>query len=172
MRRALAFLATPAPWPAPDATLPARGDRPLGVTILAVLNALGGIAMVLGGIVFALVGGIGASFAPVFGALGALFAAFLGLMMLLFGVVFLVVAYGFWQGQAWAWTLSLVLILLGILGGVLNLLQGEASGIMTLLIDGFLLWYIARPGVQRWFGKEGAWPAPQLNGMLGSAGTR
>ncbi|HEV8360237.1 MAG TPA: hypothetical protein VGR28_07280 [Candidatus Thermoplasmatota archaeon] len=158
----------PAPMPAPAPDM-GRGQRPLGVTILSVLDFLGGIALFLGGLTMIALGSA-ASFLPLgfFGALGGMFVAFMGVFMIVFALVFLVMGWGLWTGQGWAWTLGIILALLGVLMGIVSL----PTGIVTIAIEVFLIWYFTREGVQRWFGKVGAWPAPQVNSMLGSSAAK
>jgi len=159
----------PPPMAMPSATPVGRGERPLGVTILAVLEGLAGLAAVLVGIGIA----VGGSFLGRYlfdggplGALASVLGAVIGGFVLIVGLIILFLAWGFWTGAPWAWTVGVVLTMLGIVFGLLQLLFLQLSAIVGLLIDFFLIWYYTRDGVQRWFGKQGAWPAAQVNGML------
>lgn len=159
------------PMTMPAAAHPSRGERPTGVTILAVLQllfgafaVLAGLGAFVGGAVFA---GLFSAF-PLVGLLGGAAIAMIGMLMLVFGLVVLAVGYGFWTGQPWAWTVGMVLTLLGIITSVLSL----PGGIVGLALDVFLIWYYTREGVQRWFGKVGAWPAQQVNNLLGAGAAR
>jgi hypothetical protein len=150
-----------------------RGERPLGVTILSLLALLFGAVMVVGGLAAIALGGVFAtlfSFVPFVGLLGSLAFVFIGVVILLFGVLAIGMGWGFWQGQAWAWTIALVLSLLGVLMAVVSLARGDAGSLVTILIDVALVWYYTREGVQRWFGNVGAWPAPQVDSLLNRAG--
>ncbi len=84
-------------------------QRPTGITVLAVLAAIGGVFGILGGL--ALIG-VGTFVASSTG-LGGL-AAILGLIALAYGVLSLVLAYGFWTLQPWAWTLGVGLEVAGV----------------------------------------------------------
>ena len=76
----------------PGAGYGAGGERPLGVTILAILQMLGGIIALIGGI-----GGIALMyFLPLLGILGA--------VLLIVGLIELFVGYGLWGMKSWAWT--------------------------------------------------------------------
>jgi uncharacterized membrane protein YphA (DoxX/SURF4 family) len=61
-----------------------RINRPLGVTIIAVLTAIGGIIFLASGAVLLLIG--------------------IGIIFLALGIAYLVMAYGLWNGKPWAWT--------------------------------------------------------------------
>lgn len=156
--------------PTPDATLDAAPpaapltpvrERPLGVTILAILGGLGGIALVLGGLAMLVASPFAATFAP-FPLFAGVALAVAGIFVLAFGAACVVAAAGMWRGAPWAWTLTLILVLLGVIGNLFAL----PEGIVGLAVDLFLLWYITREGVERWFSKVGAWPTRQVDGVL------
>lgn len=149
------------PAPPPEAPLIPARERPLGVTILALLGALGGIALLLGGLAMLVASPFAAMFAP-FPFIAGMALAVAAVFVLAFGAACLVAAAGMWRGAPWAWTLTLILVLLGVIGNLFALPQG----IVGLAVDLFLLWYITREGVERWFSKVGAWPTRQVDGVL------
>ena len=125
-------------------------DRPTGITILAVLAAIGGVFSILGGI--ALVG-LGGALAT--GGLGGM-AALVGFLVLILGVLYLVLAYGFWTLQPWAWLLgvglqaaSIVLTLIQLIGGTSNIV----SAVISIAISAAILYYLYQPHVKAAFGR-------------------
>jgi membrane protein YdbS with pleckstrin-like domain len=72
-------------------------QRPRGVTIIAILIVIAGIATLLVGIGSVAIG-------PLIG-LSLAFIAF-GAISLAIGVAYLVMGYGLWNGKGWAWTIS------------------------------------------------------------------
>jgi hypothetical protein len=60
--------------------------RPLGVTIIAILTVIAGIA-------FAAIGAI-------------LLAVGIGFALVVLAIAYFVVAYGLWKGKRWAWTIT------------------------------------------------------------------
>src|ERR1041385_6600465 len=95
----------------PTATLPrmAKTARPKGVTIVAILSAIGSVFAILFGVIaFVLASLVGAVFG--FGFLGA--AA--GGLMILLGVGYAVLSYGLFTQKTWAWYLAVGLSLIGI----------------------------------------------------------
>lgn len=142
---------TPPPPPAPAPTSGAA--RPMGITILAVLSAIGGVLAILGGIALIGIGGVaGASTgqAALFG-LGAIF----GLLALATGIANLAFAYGAWTLQPWAWTLGVALQVISIALAVLAVIGGsDISGqILGVAISAIILYYLFQPTIKAAFGR-------------------
>lgn len=155
----------------------AQMKRPLGVTILAILNVIGGIIMIVGGLVIIAVAAFvpnlssldeeaaeefesemmmeGLSpemFGPVVGSLGGISIAL--------GIASLIVAFGLFKGKGWAWTISMILAFIGIAMAVVFLALGQFGNIVSIVINGIILYYLFRPHVKAYFGK-GTQPQPQ-----------
>ena len=142
---------TPPPPPAPAPTSGAA--RPMGITILAVLSAIGGVLAILGGIALIGIGGVaGASTgqAALFG-LGAIF----GLLALAIGILNLAFAYGAWTLQPWAWTLGVALQIFSIAMAVLAVVGGSdiAGQVLGVAISGIILYYLMQPNIKAAFGR-------------------
>ena len=114
-------------------------QRPLGITILAVLAAIGGVLGLFGGIV---------SFAgyPISGVLGLLLA-----------IAYLAFAYGAWTLQPWAWMIGIVVVGLAVILTIVNFFiypgYGIISLILGLLVPGIILYYLMTPDVKKAFGQ-------------------
>ena len=126
-------------------------QRPTGVTVMAILAAIGGVFGLLASLVLL---GIGASGA-VTGGLGGL--AFLaGLFVLAYAVLSLILAYGFWTLKPWAWPLGIGVQVLGIVQAVLQFMNDSTSVVslvISLAIAGAILWYLYQPHVKAAFGR-------------------
>jgi hypothetical protein len=130
--------------------------RPTGVTILAVLYAIGGIFGILG---------------------GALKFDFVALIV---GAVEIAIAYGLWNGQNWSRILVMIFSILGIIGGAVMVALGPTlmmfilkanptmasemsmflgmistvftvSGIIGVVFNAIVLYYLTRPHVKDFF---------------------
>lgn len=138
----------------------ARMERPFGVTILAILailNALIGFGVAaFAGMMFAWMGALtgGFGYGP-----GAGFFAGIGLVVAgiatIIGIIYLLVAWGLWTGQGWAWTVTLIFTILSLIGSIFALIA--FVGIVPLIINIIILYYLTRPHVKAFFGKG---PAP------------
>ncbi len=145
------------------------------VSILAGLQVLGGLAFsLLGAIILIPIGFIIPPPPPDYPA-SAIFAlkvvTIVGSIILVVGVLGFAVAYGYWNGRGWAWTLgmmiavpSLTFSLLTILSNIVmlsyyNVFTSWGSllliiqSIASLIINGLIIYYLTRPYVKRWFGK-------------------
>ncbi len=127
--------------------------RPTGITILAVLSAIGGVLSILGGIALVGLGGFGAAStgeAALFG-MGAIF----GILLLASGVASLAFAYGAWTLQPWAWTLGVALQIISLVLSVLTIVSGgDISGqIISIAIAAIILYYLWQPSIKAVFGR-------------------
>ncbi|MGI0079348.1 MAG: hypothetical protein ACRECH_06960 [Nitrososphaerales archaeon] len=136
----------PPPTPTGYPTPPQRpASRPTGVTILAILEILGGLLLLFGAAALFAVSAIAGSIAgvPMVGAFGAGLGAFLVILALLSFAV----AYSFWTGKSWGWWLGLILAVLQIISGIITF----PAGILDLVIGFVILYYLTRPHVKVWF---------------------
>jgi hypothetical protein len=125
----------------------------MGITILAVLSAIGGVLSILAGIALIGLGGVGAAStgqAALFG-MGAIF----GLLLLVSGIASLAFAYGAWTLQPWAWTLGVALQIISLALSVLSIVGGSdiAGQIISIAIAGIILYYLMQPSIKSLFGR-------------------
>ena len=107
--------------------------RPLGVTIIAILIIIGGILFLFSGIVLLIIG--------------------IGFILLALGIAYLVMAYGLWKGKGWAWTITLILSVIGIIIAIVSIAAGNVAAIINVIIHGIVIYYLYRPNVKAFFGK-------------------
>jgi hypothetical protein len=141
--------------------------RPLGVTIIAILTIIGGIAFLVGGITAATVApflsgvsmnnnnvspaaGISVTIPP---TLLVGISAATGVALLTLGIAYFVMAYGLLKGKGWAWTITVVLSCIGIALGFVSIVTGHVGTIFTIIINAFMVYYIYRPYIKAFFGK-------------------
>ncbi len=113
-------------------------QRPLGITILAVLAFLGGLLNLFTGI----------------GIVGLL--PIYGLLLLIVGVAALAFGYGAWTGKPWAWTLGIGLYALNVVLQIIFLIIGWAtitSIIIPIVIAAVIIYYLMTPDVKKFFGR-------------------
>lgn len=126
-------------------TQPSTRERPLGVTILAILAAVGGVLGLLGSV--ALLG--------LFTAAGGFFMI-LGIVSLVLSVLYLIFAYGAWTLQPWGWSLGVGLAAASVVLTLIGLTQGTqeiVGAIISLAISGVILYYLFQPDVKAAFGR-------------------
>ena len=130
----------------------------MGITILAILETIGALVLLGLGAMMVLLGAavlvaIGLGEASLGVALSEI-VVFVGGFILLLGVIELAIAWGLWKGQGWAWTVALIVAVLGIIGGVIALVSGSLYNIVTLAVQVIIVYYLYRPEVKAYFGKK------------------
>ena len=131
-------------------------NRPVGVTILAVLQFIGAGLCVLLGILVVVGAGAGflGSMTQGQGGTGGLMAMVGGALSVFFFVVAAIgvlLGWGLWNLKNWARITSIVLCGLGALMAVLALLNFSSTiivgVIIRLAINGVIIWYLLQPNV-------------------------
>jgi hypothetical protein len=143
--------------------------RPAGVTVIAVLDFIGGAAcLILGLLAFAGGSMISSMFAQA-GATGGGLAANIGAII---GVVFLVIAalaiatgVGLIKLAGWGRIIQIVLSVLGVIGQIRSFTGGLSGSqyalpVILLLYYVWTIWYLFTPGVKQAF--SGMQAAPQM----------
>jgi uncharacterized membrane protein (DUF2068 family) len=125
-------------------------NRPLGVTIIAILSFINGLlGLCVPGLVI-IGGGIGALFT---GGLGLIVVCG-GLLLAAGPLVWLLVSYGAWNLRPWAWWAGMVATGITVIGVAVNIingvgiLQAVASAPLSIVI--FI--YLLLPDIRRVFG--------------------
>lgn len=154
-------------------------NRPLGVTIIAILRIIGGIILLLGGIGLVTI-------APFVGQLNVnttssttdngvpvtsngaginlsnnntsflFFAAFIrviGSILIVLGIASFVVAWGLLKGKGWAWTVTIIITIISLVFNALSIVSGNIGAIVGIIIDGVIIYYLYRPNVKSHFGR-------------------
>lgn len=125
--------------------------RPQGVTILAILAAIGGVLGLLAGVLALGIGGAVAAGGS--GVLGGL-VGLLGIVAIAQGALALAFAYGAWTLKPWAWMLGIVAFGISLGLAVLNIINGDLSGqILSAVIAVAILYYLFTPAVKQAFGR-------------------
>lgn len=159
----------PPPPPAPPYVYPTVRQRPLGVTILAILGILFGVFLLIVAVGSFLVAGV-LSMEEIISQIGQevpqwlidmaplLFGA-MGVVFLILAVILFLLAYGYLKGRGWAWTVSMVLAVLAIIFGVVGWVlsgfnpAGLVSMLINILIPVIIVIYLNMNHVKAWFGK-------------------
>jgi len=124
--------------------------RPIGVTIIAILGAIGTALSIIGGVIFLALGPLFASFGiPFVTALGVL----AGVIFLVFGLIGFAIAWGLWKGKNWARWITIIGAAIGVLLGVLSIVQGSLEGgLVGVIIDALFIYILMRPDAKAFFG--------------------
>lgn len=110
-------------------------SRPLGITIIAIVMAIYGILGIVGGITL------------------LRSSSTLGISSLILGILELVLAWGMWSLQRWAFWATVILEILALLNGVFAFTGGNTpDGIISIVVALIILIYLfADPYVRKAF---------------------
>ena len=104
-----------------------RRARPLGISIIAIIMTIQGILAIIGGIIL----------------IGTATYATLGIITLILGVIYLILAWGLWTLQTWAFWGTVIFEILTIINGIFGLGRGVPStGILSLIFAIVVLIYL------------------------------
>ncbi len=115
--------------------------RPFLITLIGALYLLMGLSMVAAGIGVAFLDF--SVFDPDMAGAGAV----IGGGVLVFGIVLLIIAYGFLKGWSIMWYLGVIFSALGALGSLFAL----PEAVFMLVINAVILYYLFRPQVKKFF---------------------
>src|SRR5438132_2802617 len=130
-------------------------SRPVGITILAILEILIGIVGLLASLVII---GFSALFStlPTVGFLLGAVGLIISGVLLFFSVVWLATGVGFLHGRGWSWTLGMIFSVLSLLGAIGALTIGLITGgVGGLIFWGLMLYYLTRTHAKAFFGIGG-----------------
>ncbi len=120
-------------------------NRPILITILAILYFVIGLLTVFSGIVLAL--GITAIDTDL-----ALTGAAGGGIVAIVGLINIIIAGGFWNGWRIMWYLGVIFTIIELIFGIASIFIGGFIGIVPIIIDAIILYYLFRPNVKEFFG--------------------
>jgi len=128
-------------------------SRPLGITLLAMLHVLQAVILFFGGIALIALGAFIRR--GLFGIPRFLHGAvsLIGVVVVVVGLLYLGLAWGLWTGKGWAWILSLLLAVLGIVLSAVSLARGAFGPLIVLVLDVIIVYYLFRPNVRTFFGE-------------------
>jgi uncharacterized membrane protein (DUF2068 family) len=134
-------------------------QRPTGVTILAVLQLIGGVINVLFGISSLFFGGLIVVSKAVETAgspinMGPIILA-AGVLAVISGLLGLFAGYGLFTLKSWGWILALIFSVLNIVYNGLKIFQGAniPGTFVGIAISGLIIYYLNRPNIKRAFGR-------------------
>jgi len=145
-----------------------RPPRPVGVTVLTILQILSGLGDITIGAVLLILAVLAG--ALIGGALVTLLFL-LDFVVIALGIFSFIMAYGLWTGKGWAWILTLIGAIIGIILGIIfaimsitvgfvegsGLYESLASIVCTIVFYLIILVYLNSGNVRAFFGRTGGY---------------
>ncbi len=141
--------------------------RPSEITLVVILGVIGGVLELFAGLALLFVSAFligflptGVPFVPglVFG-----FLTLIAGLLVVIAVIDFLAAWGLWTSRRWAWIVALVLAVLRVIGGLAAL----PMGIIGIIVQGLVIYFLTRPHVRAFFGREAPpTPTPPAEGPI------
>jgi len=126
-----------------------KPKRPVGVTIIAIVAAAGGLLSLFGGA------------SVLSGMASGPFA--LAIIVIIFGILGLALGAGFFTGARWAWMAGIVIYIISVGLGIAEIIYGGQVGLIGGIIRtiaGIVIpIYLTRPKPKAFFGKSPSGPS-------------
>jgi hypothetical protein len=120
-----------------------KPKRPVGVIVIAVIAAAGGLLSLYGA-------------ASVFSG-GAAGPTWLAIIVTIFGILGLALGVGFYTGRRWAWMGGIVIYIVSVVLGILEIVYGGSvggvGGVIRIIAGIVIPLYLMRPGPKSFLGK-------------------
>ena len=127
-----------------------KRKRPVGVIVIAVIAAAGGVLSLFGA-------------ASVFAG-NATGPTWLAIVVTIFGIFGLALGVGFYTGARWAWMGGILIYIVSIVLGILEIVYGGTiggvGGVIRIVAGIVIPLYLTRTGTKKFFGKTPASPSP------------
>ncbi len=129
-----------------------RPSRPIGITLLGIIQILIGVLGLLASLAII---GVAALFStiPAVGSLIGALGLVIGGVVLFFSLIWLATGIGFLHGRHWAWTLGMIFSIISILGAAYVAFLGVLQAFYALGFWIIMIIYLTRSHVKVFFGK-------------------
>lgn len=128
-----------------------KPKRPVGVAIIAVIAAAGGLLSLFGG--GSVLSGMASGPFP------------LAVIVIIFGILGLVLGAGLYTGMGWAWMAGIVIYIVSIGLGIAEILYGGMvggiGGVIRIIAGVVIPVYLTRQSAKTFFGKGSPSPSPR-----------
>ncbi len=150
-------------------------SRPVGVTIVAILTVVNGIVLITGGffavyfvphLVTSELNGALSNITvsnqqgeqisiPSTGITGIVstISIVAGSVAIALGIAWFVITWGLFTGKGWSWIITVILAIISVIFNLVGIASGGAPSIVSLIINGVILYYMYRPNVKAYFGR-------------------
>jgi hypothetical protein len=130
-----------------------RPPRPIGITILVILQIVAGIFDFLIAALLVIVYALAFSFFGMTVSALGIFVVPLVVVFLILGIFSFILAFGLWTGKHWAWVSTVVLSIIGLALSIIGTILGNYLDIVLIVLYVVMLGYLSSYGVRTFFGR-------------------
>ena len=126
-------------------------SRPLGVTILAVLELISGIVCITAAIAIgALTSMVGHS---MFGMMASAIGGFIAVILIILGMFSFIISGALFSGKRWGRTIVIIFSIIDLVLNAVSIMGGNGFAVADIILNLILLYYMWRPHVIAYFNK-------------------
>jgi hypothetical protein len=130
-----------------------RPPRPIGITILVILQIVAGIFDFLIAALLVIVYALAFSFFGMTVSALGIFVVPLVVVFLILGIFSFILAFGLWTGKHWAWVSTVVLSIIGLALSIIGTILGNYLDIVLIVLYVVTLGYLSTFGVRMFFAR-------------------
>jgi hypothetical protein len=130
-----------------------RPPRPIGITILVILQIVSGIFDFLIAALLLIVYALAFSFLGMTLSGLGIFLIPLVVVFLILGIFSFILAFGLWTGKHWAWVSAVILSVIGVALSIVGAILGSYLDIVLIVLYVVMLGYLSTNGVKVFFGR-------------------
>lgn len=124
-------------------------SRPTGITILGIFYILGGMVWMFLALMFGVIS-VGFMGSSMMSGLAGIGGAIAGIAVIV-AIIEFVIAGALFSGKSWGRIIVIIFAILDLISQAVSLLAGNIFGIVFVILDLIVLYYMWRPHVIRYF---------------------
>ena len=129
-------------------------QRPIGITVIAILMIIGGLILIFTGLTPLFMGPIISFDSDIATNQLGLLITIGGSVLVGLGIASLIVSWGLLKGKGWARVITLIISIIAIIAAIITLLSSEdLIHIISVIIYGLIIYYMFTKKVRVFFGK-------------------
>ena len=129
-------------------------QRPIGITVIAILMIIGGLILIFTGLTPLFMGSIISFDSDIVTSQLGLLVTIGGLVLVGLGIASLIVSWGLLKGKGWARVITLIISIVAIIVAIITLISSEdLIHIISVIIYGLIIYYMFTKKVRVFFGK-------------------
>ena len=129
-------------------------QRPIGITVIAILMIIGGLILIFTGLTPLFMGPIISFDSDIVTSQLGLLITIGGLVLVGLGIASLIVSWGLLKGKGWARVITLIISIIAIIVAIITLISSEdLIHIISVIIYGLIIYYMFTKKVRVFFGK-------------------
>ena len=126
-------------------------SRPIGITILAVLQLISGIVWITAAIAIGAISSIMGH--SMFGMMASAIGGFIAVILVILGIFSFIISGALFSGKIWGRTIVIIFSIVDLVLNSVSIVGGNGFAVADIILNLVLLYYMWRPHVIAYFNK-------------------